>query len=31
MMEGRLVLVLELVLVVVLVDGVADDFSGTHW
>lgn len=28
MMEGRLVLVLELVLVVVLVDGVTADFSG---
>ncbi|GBN02957.1 hypothetical protein AVEN_273543-1 [Araneus ventricosus] len=27
--EGRLVLVLELVLVVVLVDGVTEDFSGT--
>ena len=27
-MEGRLVLVLELVLMVVLVNGIADDFSG---
>lgn len=26
-MEGRLVLVLELVLIVVLVNGIADDFS----